>query len=73
MHGFDAWTRCTGMLIAREKQETVCHEECMYTASCTAIALQSIHLSESPSEALHFFAHPPLPVHIFLLLQVYIE
>ena len=50
----------------KEKQETVYHEECINTAVCSAIALQSIHIIQSPSEALHsFFAHPPLTVYIW--------
>ena len=43
-HGFGAGIQCTSMAIAKEKQETVYHEECIYTAVYTAIALQSIHL-----------------------------
>ena len=31
----------------KEKQETVYQKECIYTAVCTAIALQSIHLFQS--------------------------
>ena len=45
----------------RETGETVYHEECIYTARCTAIALQSIHLFQ---ESLYTFspAHP-LPIY----------
>ena len=32
MDGLRAWIRCTGMAIAKEKQETVSHEDCMNTA-----------------------------------------
>ena len=31
----------------QEKEETGYHEECLYTAACTAIALQSIRLFQS--------------------------
>ena len=33
--------------MAKEKQETVYHEECINTAFCTAIALQSFHLCQT--------------------------
>ena len=72
-HGFGAqvWP-------LREKEETVYHGECIDTAVCTAIALQSIHLFQSPSESLQsFFTHPPLPIYVYIcsyvLLRVYIE
>ena len=35
------------MAIAKEKEETGPHEECINTAICTAIALQSIRLFQS--------------------------
>ena len=35
------------MAIAKEKEETESHEECINTAICTAIALQSIRLFQS--------------------------
>ena len=40
----------------RETGETVYHEECMYTACRTAIALQSVHLFQNHCI---FFARPP--------------
>ena len=45
---FRAWIWCNGhVAIANEKEETVSFQECIYTAVCTAIALQSIHLFQS--------------------------
>ena len=50
--------------MAKEKQETVYHEECIITAFCTAIALQSIHLFKVSFRVVaSFFAHSPLPVY----------
>ena len=72
-HGFGAWIRCTSMAIAKGKQETVYHEECIYTAVCTAIALQSIHLFQSLLQKHCIFSptHPCLYIHIATLsLQV---
>ena len=55
------------MAIAKEKQETVSQEECIYTiflhCNCSSVDLS---LSESPSLHMQsFFAHPPLPVYIY--------
>ena len=50
MHGFEAWIRCMDSVHEHghgEKQETVYHEECIYTPFCTAIARQSIRLFQS--------------------------
>ena len=59
--------------MAKEKRETVYHEECMNTAICTAIALHSIHL-RSPLESLRLLFRPPTPVFIYIFsLQVDIK
>ena len=42
-----AMAMAMAMVIANEKEETVSFQECIYTAVCTAIALQSIHLFQS--------------------------
>ena len=42
----------------------VYHEECIYTARCTVIALQSIHLFQS-HDILFSPAHPLLYVYIY--------
>ena len=49
----------------QEKKETMHEDECIYTSSCTAIALQSIHLFQSLLQNhCHFSpAHLPLPVY----------
>ena len=54
--------------IAKEKEETESHEECINTAVCSAIALQSIRLFQSLLQK-HciLFAHPPLPVYIYIV------
>ena len=71
MHGLGAWIRCTGMA------EIVYHKECINTAICTAIALQSIHLFQSllQKHCIVIFSptHPYLYIFSYVLLQVYIE
>ena len=61
---FQAWIRvsvvsCMDMGVQawpwREIGEIVYHEECIYTARCTAIALQSIRLFRLSFRALHSF------------------
>ena len=60
VHGFGAWIRCIGMGIAKEKQETMDHGECINTAVCKAIALRPIHLLQSLlRKHCIFFGHPP--------------
>ena len=42
-------------------------QECIYTAICTAIALQSIRLFQSLLHRIAvFLAHPPLPVCVYI-------
>ena len=50
----------------KEKQETVYHEECIYTPVCTAIALQSIHffLSLLQQHCIFSPTHPCLCIYI---------
>ena len=70
MHGFGAreWP-------LREKEETVCHEECIYAAFCTAIALQSIRLFQSllQSHCSLFRPLTPTCIYKYISLHVYIE
>ena len=71
VHGFGAMATWP----LREKEETGYHEECIYTAVCTAIALQSIRLFQSLLQKhciLFSPTHPCLYIYIFSL-QVYIE
>ena len=51
----------------KEKQETVYQEECINTAVCTAITLQSIHIFQSLLQEHCFIFSPthPLPVYIY--------
>ena len=64
VHGFGAWIQCTGMAITRRSRRQCPMKSAEILLSCTAIALQSIHLFQSlRSESLHFFAYPSLPVY----------
>ena len=75
-HGLGAWIWCIGMAMAKEKQETVFHEECIKTASCTAIALKSSHLFQSLLQQHCNFSPTHLCLYIYLAtfsLQAYIE
>ena len=47
--------------MAKEKRETVYHKEHIYTAFCTAIALQSIHLLH----CIAIFFHQPTLAYIY--------
>ena len=63
------------MAIAKEKQETVYHEECIYTTVCTAIALQSIHLFQVLLQKHCIFSptHPYLYIYSYVLTPGHIE
>ena len=64
--GLDAWILCMDSVHThghcKEKQETVYHEECINTAFCNAIALQSIHFLQSHC----IVFRPPTPACIYI-------
>ena len=69
---FHAWIRCNGhMAIAKEKEETESHEECINTAICTAIALQSIRLFQSLLHCNCSLFRPPTPACIYIYSYVF--
>ena len=62
VHGFGE----NHMAIAKEKEETGSHEECINTAICNCSSVDS-SLAESLSLHLQsFFAHPPLPAYTYI-------
>ena len=75
MHVFQTWIPNTIVqgfgAQAWPWRETVYHEDCIYTAFCTVIALYSMYLYQT--HYIVFLAHPPLPIYTTISLQVYIE
>ena len=78
---FGAWIRCIDPVHryghCKEKQDTLYREECINTAVCTAITLQSIHFFQSLLQKHCILFSPTHPcLYVFLAtfsLQVYIE